>query len=139
MDNDQGGVARQTVRQYLGPSIGWADAIGSTLVITASGTSVLPLGTTRANVNVNVLGAVTLILPPATLPTIAAIGAPGQFTQSPITITDTGGNAVISPITIQAAAGETIIGFGSILLNTKFGAFTLLPNSPQHGWNLISL
>src|SRR5689334_18300854 len=99
VDTDQSGTARRTTRQYLGPSVGWADvpAPSSVLAITAAGTFTIPPDATL--VTVNVAGAVTLILPPATLPSIAAIGAPARFAQSPITITDTGGFAQFHPIT----------------------------------------
>jgi hypothetical protein len=137
VDTDQSGTARRTTRQYLGPSIGWADvpAPSSTLVVSTAGTFTIDPSITL--VNVNVAGAVTLILPPATLPTIPAIGAPGRFAQSPITIVDVGGNADLNPITINAAAGEGIAGFASLSLNVKFGGFTLQPNSALHGWMVI--
>jgi hypothetical protein len=138
IDTDQGGVARRTMRQYLGPSIGWADvpAPESTLAVTAAGTFSIDPSITL--VTVNVAGAVTLVLPPATLPSTPAIANPGRFSQSPITITDVGGFALSHPITINAAAGENIIGQASISLNVAFGGFTLLPNSPSHNWTAIS-
>jgi hypothetical protein len=138
IDTDQSGVARRTTRQYLGPSIGWADvpAPSSVLAITAAGTFTIDPSITL--VNVNVAGAVTLVLSPATLPTISAIGAPARFAQSPITIVDAGGFALSHPITITAAGGETIAGFASISLNVAFGGYTLQPNSTLRGWLLIA-
>jgi hypothetical protein len=137
LDTDQSGTARRTMRQYLGPSIGLVDvpAPNSVLVVSAAGTFTIDPSITL--VQVNVAGAVTLVLPSATLPTIAAIGAPARFAQSPITITDIGGNALAHPITIQAAnVSENIMGFASIQIITNFGGFTLQPNSG--GWTAAS-
>jgi hypothetical protein len=139
-DWDQSGTDRRTTRQYLGPSIGFvnAPAPASVFPITAAGTYTIAFGTTL--VTVNVAGAVTVILPPATLPGIPAIGAPSRFTQSPITIVDIGGFAQLNPITIQPAsgAGENIAGLASISLSVNYGGFSLNPNSMLKGWNVIA-
>jgi hypothetical protein len=136
LDFDQSGTVRLATRQILGPSVGFAVAAGSVFPITAAGTFTIAFGTTL--VTVNVAGAVTIVLPPATNPSIPAIGAPGRFTQNPITIVDIGGNAGAFPITISPAAGETIMGLASIQLNVAFGGYTLTPNSASHVWNAIA-
>jgi hypothetical protein len=137
IDFDQSGTVRQMTRQSLGPSVGWANVAGSIFPITAAGTFTIPFGTTL--ITVNVAGAVTVVLPPATLPTIPAIGAPGRFTQPSITIVDIGGNAQANPITIQPASGaENIMGLASISLSVNFGGYTLTPISASHGWNAIA-
>jgi hypothetical protein len=139
VDLDQGGIPRAWYKRYLGPSIGWINApaeISSTLPITAAGTYSIDLSITY--VQVNTTGAVTLILPPATNPAVGPGALPGFFAEAPIVIVDTGGNAVTHPITIQAAAGETIMGLAFIQILTAYGGYTLAPNSAQQTWNSIS-
>ena len=128
------------MRQYLGPSVGWADAPApsSILSITTAGTFTILPGSGITLVNVNVVGAVTLVLPPATFPAIPAIGAPGRFTAPSVTVTDVGGHAQAFPITIQAAAGDSIVSLASVLLSSNFGGFTLTPVSAQHLWEVIA-
>jgi hypothetical protein len=91
-------------------------------------------------VTVNVAGAVTITLPSAIDPSYAGAGGaqPGLFANNPITIVDIGGHAFANNITIMPAPGENIMGLASIQITTDNGAFTLAPNSTQHGWNSIS-
>lgn len=126
------------MKQYLGPSIGWIQvpASSSTFPITAAGTYSIDLSITY--VTVNVAGSVTLILPSTLHPVAGATAVPGPFANSPIVIADLSGNAFIFPITIQPAAGDTIMGLASIQLNANFGAFTLVPNSGFRTWNSVS-
>jgi hypothetical protein len=108
--------------------------------------NVLPItttGTTTLNpsvslVTVNVAGLVTIKLPAATNPTVAAGAQPGLFVDNPITIVDIGGNAGSNTITIQPAAGETIMGLSSITITVNYGGYVLAPNSAQQTWNSIS-
>lgn len=137
-DLDQGGTYRAWVRQYLGPSIGWAYApLQNLLPITAAGTYILDPSTNL--VTVNVAGAVTLVLPSAIDPTVPAGVLPGLFANNPITIVDIGGNASAHPITIQPASVlENIMGLASITLSVNYGGYSLLPSSVLKGWNSIS-
>jgi hypothetical protein len=136
-DLDQSGTFRQWVRQNLGPSIGWVTLpLQNVLPITSAGTYTLSPDTTL--VQVNVAGAVTVILPRATLPAVPAIAQPGLYGSVPIVIVDIGGNAQANPITIQPQPGETIMGLTSISLSVAYGGYTLTPNSASHLWNVIS-
>ena len=137
-DLDQGGIPRQWTRVYLGPSIGWvaSPAKASSFAITAGGTYNIDLSTTY--VTVNTTGAVTIILPAALNP-LAGVGAiPGPFVDAPVVIVDVGGNAQAHPITIQPAAGDTIMGLASIQITVNYGGYTLAPNSVTREWNSIS-
>jgi len=137
-DLDQGGTARQWVRTYLGPSIGWADLPSTNpFPITAAGTYVLSPDTSL--VTVNVAGAVTITLPPATNPLVPAGVQPQRFVPVPITIVDIGGHAQANPITIQRNnASENIMGLASIQITVNYGGYTLNPSSAQQGWTSIS-
>jgi hypothetical protein len=136
VDMDQGGVSRQWVRHDLGPSVGGTMVpLQNVLAITAPGTYTLTSDTNL--VQVNVAGAVTIILPTAVLPAVPAISQPGLYGGGAITIVDAGSHADTFPITIQAAAGESIASFASVLLNTAFGGYTLTPSSPTRSWNVI--
>jgi hypothetical protein len=136
-DMDQSGVSRQWVRHDLGPSVGGTMVpLRNVLSITAPGTFTLSPDTTL--VQVNVAGAVTVVLPPAALPGVPAIALPGRYGGVPVTVTDIGGHAADFPITIQAQPAETVIGFASVQIADKFGGMTLLPSSPQHVWNVVA-
>jgi hypothetical protein len=122
----------------MGPSIGsvWTP-LQNVLLITAAGTYNLDPSTSL--VEVNVAGAVTLVLPPATDPIVPAGVQPGLFANNPITIVDIGNHAQANPITIQRNnAGESIMGLASIQITVNYGGFTLLPNSALRTWNSIS-
>ena|ERR1700693_3618190 len=133
-DLDQGGTYRQWERVYLGPSVGWVyTAARNVLLITQPGTYALSYGTSL--VQVNVAGAVTIILPSAIDPTVPPGAMPGPYTKTPITIVDIGGNANANPITIEPISGaETIMGLPSIQVTADYGGFILSPNSFNAVW-----
>src|SRR5712664_961586 len=137
-DLDQGGTARQWVRTYLGPSVGWVQLPGNNpFTITVAGTYTISPDTSL--VTVNVVGAVIIVLPSAIDPIVPAGVQPGLFAKTPITIVDIGGNAQAHPITIQpASVSENIMGLASIQITVNYGAFTLNPNNSQRGWTNIS-
>lgn len=138
-DLDKGGTNRQLSKRYLGPSVGWITTpatAASVLPITAAGTYTVELSTTLVTVNVN--GAVTLNLPRARTPTQGPQAVPGPFAQNPITIVDIGGFAGSQPVTINPAAGETIMGLASIQLAVNYGGYTLKPLNAMAGWESIS-
>lgn len=133
-DYDQGGSTRQFEKRWLGPSVGWVwTPINNVLAITTAGTHVPVNGTTL--ITVNVAGAVTISLwdptPPSAPP---ANSIPGQYLGLPLTIVDIGGNAVTYPITINPAAGKTIMSLSTIQLGAAFGAITLKPNLTSGNW-----
>lgn len=138
LDLDQGGTNRNWINTYLGPSVGWVRApLQNVLNITVAGTYQLDPSTSL--VTVNVAGAVTIVLPSAIDPTVAAGAQPGLFVNNPITIVDIGNNAQAHPITIQPASGaETIMGLTQIQITVNYGGYTLAPNSALATWNSIS-
>lgn len=139
LDLDQGGTARQWVRTYMGPTVGWQylPGLNPLPTITAAGTYTLLPDTTL--VQVNVAGAVTIILPSAIDPGVPAVTLGQLFAKKPITIVDIGGFANGNNILIQPASiAENIMGLASIKITTNYGAFTLNPSSIQKGWTNIS-
>jgi hypothetical protein len=138
-DLDQGGTARQWVRTYMGPSIGWVYLPGMVPlpVINTAGTYIIQPNTTL--VQVDVAGAVTIILPSAINPGVPAVALPALYARHPITIVDIGGFAQAHPITIQPASGaENIMSLAQIQITVAYGAFTLNPSNTQSGWTNIS-
>lgn len=139
-DLDQGGTSRSWVNLFLGPSVGWIRVpMQSVFPITAAGTYTLDPNVSL--VTVNVAGAVTIILPPATNPSNrgAAGVQPGLFADNPITIVDVGNHAQAFPITIQpSSVAETIMGLASIQITVNYGGYVLQPNSALQTWNAIS-
>jgi hypothetical protein len=130
-DFDQSGTFREYGNIYLGPSVGGITVpIFSNLSITSAGTYALAKGTTY--VSVNVAAPVTVTLPPA-MPVgfVAAIANPGAHINQNVTICDVGGNAQAFPITIQAAAGDTIMGLPSIQIAVNFSGRVL--STPSEG------
>jgi hypothetical protein len=138
MDLDQGGTSRQWSRNYLGPSVGWIQVPYQNLLpVTAAGTYNLDPSTNL--VEVNVAGAVTIVLPSCQFPAAGAQAQPRLFASNPITIVDVGGNAAANPITIQPFSGaETVMGLSSIKIATNYGGFTLQPVPAQKTWTSIS-
>lgn len=138
LDLDQGGTARQWVRTYLGPSVGWVQLPGrNPFPITAAGTYVILPDTTL--IEVNVAGAVIIMLPTALDPAVPAGVLPGDYAKKPITIVDIGGFAQANPITIKPASGaENILGLASISISVNYGGYTLNPSNAQKGWTSIS-
>lgn len=137
-DLDQGGTSRQWVRSYMGPSVGWQYVpLQNVLVITATGTYAIDPSVSL--IEVNVAGAVTLVLPSCSNPAAGAQALPQLFAKNPITIVDVGGFAQANPITIQRnASPETIMGLTQIQITVNYGGFTLLPNPNTRTWNNIS-
>lgn len=138
-DFDQGGTARQWVRTYQGPTIGWTylPGLNPLPIITAAGTYVLQPDTTL--VQVNCAGAVIIVLPSAIEPVIPAGVQPALFAKKPVTIVDIGGFANAHNITINPASiAENIMGLTTIAITTNYGAFTLNPSNAQKGWTNIS-
>ena len=137
IDLDQGGTFRGWVKQYLGPSIGWVELPGQNIFpVIAPGTYIIAPDTTL--VTVNVAGTVTIILPPATQPSVPAGVQPKLFGSIPITIVDIGGKAAANPITIKPSSGESILGLTQIQVVVNYGGYTLIPNSAVRGWSAIS-
>lgn len=133
-DLDQGGTSRQWVRTYLGPSVGWVYLPGrNPFEITAAGTYIITPDTSVVNVNVN--GAVTVMLPTAKNPNAPAGALPGLYARTAVSIVDVGGFATAHPITIMpASVVETIMGLASVQITSNFGAFILSPNVSLSGW-----
>jgi len=133
LDLDQGGTTREWAQIYLGPSVGWVRLPARNLLeITAIGTYTLDYSTNLVHVNAN--GAVTVTLPPATNPSVPAGVLPGQFGKTAISVVDIGGFAGTNPITIAAAAGETIMSFATIQIAVNYGGFILYPSNTLKGW-----
>lgn len=135
LDLDQGGTARQWVRTYLGPSVGWVylPGLNPLPTITVAGTYVIAPDTTL--VQVNCAGAAIIKLPAAIEPLVPAGVLPALFAKKPITIVDIGGQAQAHPITIQPiSVAETIMGLASIQIDSNYGAYTLSPSNSQQGW-----
>ena len=138
-DLDQGGTARQWVRTYMGPSVGWVylPGLNPLPTIVAAGTYIIQPDTTL--VQVNCAGAVTVMLPTAIDPTVPAINQGALFAKKPVTVVDIGGFAAAHPITIKpASVAETIMNLTQIQITTNYGAFTLNPSNAQKGWTNIS-
>ena len=133
-DLDMGGTPRQWVRTFMGPSVGWVNLPGrNPFSIIAAGTYVLSPDTSL--VEVNVAGAVTIVLPTAIDPGVPAGALPGLYAKTPITVVDIGGFAGANNITIQPASGaENILGQPSIQITSAYGNYTLEPSSAQKGW-----
>lgn len=140
-DLDQGGTTRQWERVYLGPSVGWVyipvknflASAGNSTTINAQGTYTLDPSTTFVQINVN--GPVTIILPPAVIPS-NAMTLPGRFVRSNVTIVDVGGFASIAnPIIIQpTSVAETVMGLTQIRITSSYGGFILQPVSNRSTW-----
>jgi hypothetical protein len=133
LDLDQGGTSREWVSTYLGPSVGWVRLPSRNLLeITAAGTYTLDPSTNL--VHVNVAGAVTIVLPPASNPAVPAGVLPGKYGKIAMGIVDIGGFAAAHPITIQAAAGETVLNAASIQIAANFSGYILYPSNTLKGW-----
>jgi len=136
-DLDQGGTFREWTKVWMGPSIGWVPRpTYNVLLITAPGTYTIDRST--SNVNVNSAIGVIVVLPSTLFSVAGATAQPGTFVANPVIVTDLSGNANAAPITINPAAGDTIMGLSSIQLTANYGAFTLLPNSGLRTWNNVS-
>jgi hypothetical protein len=134
LDLDQGGTSREWANVWMGPTLGWVWLPRrNVLSITAAGT--YPLDPSTSLVEVNVAGAVTVILPTTIDPGVPAVVLPGRYAKTPVSIVDTGLHAAATPITIQPASGsENILGLASIQITSNGGGFILYPNATLKGW-----
>jgi hypothetical protein len=137
-DIDQGGTFRQWGKVFMGPSVGWvAYPVQNLLPVTIAGTYVLDPSTNI--VEVNVAGAVTIVLPSCRNPAVVAGAQAGLYVKNPIVIADVGGNAATNNITITPNnVSETVMGLASIKVSTNYGGFTLQPVPAQSTWTSIS-
>ena len=134
-DLDQGGTSRQLVRTYMGPSVGWVMLPGLNPIprITAAGTYTLTPDVTL--VEVDVAGAVTIILPTALYPTVPAVTQGALYAKKPVTVVDIGGFAAANPIIIKPASNaENILGLPQVPITANYGGLTLNPSNEQKGW-----
>ena len=124
-DLDQGGVSRNWVKTYFGPTVGWVMIQASSILeVTSAGTTNVPAGTTL--VTVNVAGSVTLQLA-TSIPSPTPPLQPTAIAGSPLTIVDIGGHATATPITILPAGAQLIMGQASIQITNDYGSFALVP------------
>jgi hypothetical protein len=137
-DIDQGGTSRQWTKVFMGPSVGWvAYPVQNLLSVTIAGTYVLDPSTNI--VEVNVAGAVTIVLPSCRNPAVVAGAQAGLYVKNPIVVVDTGGNAASNNITITPNnVSETVMGLASIKIGANYGGFTLQPIPSQKTWTSIS-
>lgn len=134
-DLDQGGIFRQTVRTYLGPSVGWVDVPQQWILpITTVGTTVVARGTNLVTINVN--GNVTINLPSSRATPQGPQAIPRQWALIPIVIVDIGGFAGTNTYLINPNGSETIDGLSQLNLSAPYGVFVLLPKLTTGGWNL---
>ena len=132
-DLDQGGISRQWVNTALGWSVGWTrGAVRSVFNITTGGAYSFDPSIT--DIFVNVAGLVIINLPSAKNPTAPAITIPGGYVKPNVRVLDVGGHALANPITINAAAGETINGIATQNISTNFGSLILEPTAEGSGW-----
>jgi hypothetical protein len=137
LDQSSGTITRLWERVYMGPSLGWYDIPGQNIQpIAAAGTYTIDPSINV--IEVNAAGAVTVVLPSAQIPAAGPQAQPRLFANVPVTIVDVGGNAGASPITIQPAPGDTVMGLVSIKIATNYGGFTLQPVPAQRTWTSIS-
>lgn len=128
LDLDQGGTLREWANVYLGPSVGWVRMpVRNQLLISVAGTYAIDLSTNY--VQVNVAGAVIINLPSIAALTVPAGVLPGRMVRSPMSIVDVGGFATANPVTIQPAAGDSIMGLASVQITSNYGGFILYPQN----------
>ena len=137
-DIDQGGTSRQWTKVFMGPTIGWvAYPVQNILPVTIAGTYVLDPSTNI--VEVNVAGAVTIVLPSCSNPAVVAGAQAGLYVKNPIVVVDVGGNAASNNITVTPNnVTETVMGLASIKIGANYGGFTLQPIPSQKTWTSIS-
>jgi hypothetical protein len=138
LDQSSGTITRHWQRVYMGPSIGWLDIPGQNVQpVTAAGTYTIDPSINL--IEVNVAGAVTIVLPSCQFPAAGPQALPRLFASNPVTIVDVGGNAASNNITIQPNnVAETVMGLTSIKIATAYGGFTLQPVPAQKTWTSIS-
>lgn len=129
-DLDQGGTDRQWLNVAQGPSVGWSKLPWrNLLVITAAGTYTLDYSVSL--VHINTTGVVTINLPAASNSSVPAITLYPAYGKVPIGIVDISG---APNVTINPAAGETILNQASLGLHTAYAGFILYPSNLFHGW-----
>ena len=100
LDQSSGAITRHWQQVYMGPSIGWLDIPGQNVQpITTAGTYTIDPSINL--IEVNVAGAVTIVLPSCQFPAAGPQAQPRLFAANPITVMDIGGNAAANNITIQ--------------------------------------
>src|SRR6516225_498337 len=123
LDQSSGAITRHWQQVYMGPSIGWLDIPGQNLQpITTAGTYAIDPSINL--IEVNVAGAVTIVLPSCQFPAAGPQAQPRLFAANPITVVDVGGNAAANNITIQPNnVTETVMGLASVKIATNYGGF----------------
>lgn len=84
-------------------------------------------------IRVNYAGAAVVNLPATNSGNALAIPRPGAGAS--VTVKDISGAAATNNITINAAAGETIDGSASVVINKNYGHLELVSNGT--GWNIV--
>lgn len=129
-DLDQGGTSREWVNTYLGPSVGWVRLPSRNLLeIIAAGTYNIDYSTNL--IHINTTGAVVLNLPSAQNTSVPAGVLPGKNGKIAISIVDISG---APNVTIDPAAGETIVNAASLTLTNAYSGFILYPSNTLKGW-----
>jgi hypothetical protein len=161
MDTDQGGVERDFIKVYCGPTIGWVrismfngveygqqeydlllnDGI-SLLILQGGGYLVLqwymlplavPAWTNFVEVNTPNIVPPAIQLPTAIAPTIEPI----TYVPSAMVIADSGGFAATNNITVVPFGTEKIDGASSVQITTAHGSVRLFPDTINGGWTLV--
>jgi molecular chaperone DnaK (HSP70) len=99
--------------------------------VLVGGTTNIVQGTTLVSVNVST-APVTIQLPSAI--SLPAGTQPTKIAGQPLTVVDSGGNAVTRNITILPFGSETIMGLASVVIANNFGSYTLVPDEVNGGW-----
>lgn len=133
-DLDQGGMAWQKARVYLGPTLGWVETqVRPTRNITTGGTTTLAAG--DSVVLVNVALAVTINLPDVAQWLKEVAYQPATAFERAIWVKDIGGHAAVNNITITPFGTQTIDNsLASVVINTNLGFSRLYPLNDLSGW-----
>jgi hypothetical protein len=133
-DLDQSGQAFQTVRVYLGPSLGWRELkVKPTQSITAAGTYALDQGSSI--VMVNVAGLVTINLPSVRTWMYQSLGVQVTGFERAIWIKDFGGHADAFNITVAPDGIDKIDNLSlSYTIVQKRQLLRLYPLNDLTGW-----
>lgn len=106
-DIDQSGLAWQTAKVWLGPTLGWVmQQVRPTQSITTGGATTLQAGASVVFVNIAAL--VTVNLPPVSQWVLETAYQPNTGFERALWIKDFGGNANAFNITVHPFAGDKI-------------------------------